>query len=82
MIQPMTISQVARMLEAQMGIPIPPRVISDLFYQRLISEELGPVVGGRRMVDRQAVPSIKEAILKRQTQRKAQGAAHQPHTSR
>lgn len=78
----LTISQVARMLEAEMGFPIPPRVISDLFYQRVLEEDLGPLVGGRRLIRRDAFPKIRLAVLKQRARQETQAKADQARPKR
>jgi hypothetical protein len=62
---PMTASEVARMVEAELGIAVAPRLISDLFYQRTLPEHLAPIIGGRRLISPEALPLIKEFIQKR-----------------
>ena len=57
-----TVSEAARELEAQFGLSIPPRAISDSFYQRRLPESLGPIVGGRRLINRDALPQIAEIL--------------------
>jgi hypothetical protein len=51
-----TVSDVARRLGVR------PRDISDLFYQRRLSDELCPVVGGRRLIPEHYVPTIAAAV--------------------
>jgi hypothetical protein len=41
-----------------------PRDISDLFYQRKLSDECCPVIGGRRIIPPDYVPTIAEALRK------------------
>ncbi len=62
MSQLMTVSEVARELEHELGMAIRPRTISDLFYQRQIPDELGPIVGGRRLIPREALPRICDLV--------------------
>jgi hypothetical protein len=42
-----------------------PRDISDLFYQRIVSDERCPVVGGRRLIPADMVPEIEAALRHR-----------------
>jgi hypothetical protein len=53
------VSEVARRLHCR------PRDISDLFYQRLLSDERCPVVGGRRLIPFEFVPVIQEVLNRR-----------------
>ena len=45
-----TVSEAAREIGARNGEDIPPRSISDLFYQRRLRDDLCPIVG-RQTVD-------------------------------
>jgi hypothetical protein len=54
-----TVSEVARRLGVR------PREISDLFYQRRLSDERCPVVGGRRLIPPDYVPTIASALQAR-----------------
>lgn len=58
-----TVSDVARMLSEELGTEVRPRDISDLFYERKLSESLGPMVGGRRLIDSKNVVRIKETLV-------------------
>lgn len=58
----LTVSEAARALEAELGRPVRPRQISDLFYQRQLPETLGPIVGGRRLIARASLPRVREAL--------------------
>jgi hypothetical protein len=57
--QHFSVSEVAR----RNGVP--PRVISDLFYQRLLSDERCPVIGGRRLIPADYLPAITAVLLGR-----------------
>jgi hypothetical protein len=54
-----TVSEVARRLGVR------PREISDLFYQRRLSDESCPIVGGRRLIPPDYVPTIASALQAR-----------------
>ena len=56
----LSISEVAR----RFGVR--PRDISDLFYQRRLSDEVCPVVGGRRLIPLDYLPEIEAALRERQ----------------
>jgi hypothetical protein len=53
----LNVSDVARRLRAK------PKDISDLFYQRRLDDDRCPIVGGRRLIPEEYVPSI-EATLR------------------
>jgi hypothetical protein len=52
----LTVSEVARRLGVR------PRDISDLFYQRRLSDKTCPVLGGRRLIPEHYLPTIAEAV--------------------
>ena len=53
------VSDVARRLG------VPPRVISDLFYLRVLDDGLCPVVGGRRLIPDHYVAVIEQVLRDR-----------------
>jgi hypothetical protein len=59
----LTVSDVARRLGRR------PRDISDLFYQRHLSDEQCPVVGGRRLIPGDYLPVIQAALVSSHEQR-------------
>jgi hypothetical protein len=50
-----------------------PRDISDLFYQRRLSDEICPVVGGRRLIPEHYLPTIAKAVQGRQVHTASEG---------
>jgi hypothetical protein len=52
----LTVSETARCLATR------PRNISDLFYQRKLSDERCPIVGGRRLIPPDYLPVVEEAL--------------------
>jgi hypothetical protein len=70
----LTVSDVARRLGVR------PRDFSDLFYQRRLSDELCPVISGRRLIPPECLPAIEAALLDRQ--RKGSLAAPGPGKGR
>jgi len=54
----LTVSDVARQVGAK------PRDISDMFYKRVLSDEMCPVVGGRRLIAPEYVSTIVAALNK------------------
>lgn len=69
MTERVTVSEVARLLAVELGGEIRPREISDLFYQRTLAEQLGPLVGGRRMIALNDLPLVKAAVLARRREK-------------
>ena len=58
----LTISEAAREITRDLGDEVHPRDISDLFYQRRVADELGPIVGGRRLIAPTTLPLIVDAL--------------------
>jgi hypothetical protein len=54
----LVVSDVARRLATR------PRAISDLFYQRKLSDARCPIVGGRRLIPEDYLPVV-EAVLRK-----------------
>jgi hypothetical protein len=42
-----------------------PKTLSDLFYQRELSNDLCPIVGGRRLIPRSYLPTIRQILIER-----------------
>jgi hypothetical protein len=61
-----SVSKAARRPSGSLGAEVPPRDISDLSYERHLRDDLCPVVGGRRLIPGDYLPSIQEALLRRQ----------------
>jgi hypothetical protein len=53
-----TVSETARRIDAK------PRDISDLFYNRLLRDDLAPIVGGRRLIPDSYVETIRLVLVK------------------
>lgn len=66
----LTVSQAAAELSAALAEAVRPRDVSDLFYGRGVPDALGPVVGGRRLVRRDALPAIGRALRARRRNRR------------
>jgi hypothetical protein len=62
MIECSSVGELAREVRSRHGVVIRPRDISDLFYNRLLTDDRCPIVGGRRMIPRDFVPNIEEAL--------------------
>jgi len=63
--EPLTASTAARELQRQLGWEVSPRDISLLFYSRELPDERAPVVGGRRIIDRELLPEIANALRRK-----------------
>ena len=54
--KPRTVSEVARQIGGR------PKDISDLFYLRKLDDARCPVVGGRRLIPEDYIPTIEQAL--------------------
>jgi hypothetical protein len=63
------VSDAARRLGAN------PKDITDLFYRRVLRDDLAPIIGGRRIIPEEMLPVIHMA-LKRAGRPVRQGVAH------
>lgn len=61
----LSVSDVARKLEEQLGCPVRPRDISTLLYDRVIDDSRCPVVGTRRVIPLEMLPDIEAALIAR-----------------
>jgi len=55
----LTVSEAARQLGAR------PRDITDLFYRRLLRDDLCPIVGDRRLIPEDYLPQVAAALRRR-----------------
>lgn len=55
----LSVSEAARELGAK------PKHISDLLYQRELRDDLCPIVGGRRLIPRSYLPTIRHVLVER-----------------
>ena len=60
-----TVGSLARELGERAGKDVPPRIISDLFYKRILSDKRCPILAGRRIIPRDYVPEVERALLVR-----------------
>ena len=60
--------------EAAREFGVRPREISDLFYQRVLSDDQCPIVGGRRLIPLDYLPEVASAPRKRGRPAKAETA--------
>ncbi len=60
-----TVGDIARDPGEKTGTDVPPRVISDLFYKRVLSDVRCPILGGRRLIPRDYVPEVERALRDR-----------------
>ncbi len=56
------VSEVARAIQEATGASVNPRDISTLFYQRILRDDLCPIVGGRRMIPADYVKQVENAL--------------------
>lgn len=61
----LTVSEAARELELRHNCPVRPRDISMILYDRRIDDKLCPIIAGRRMIDRDVLPRIEDALVAR-----------------
>jgi hypothetical protein len=61
----MIVSEVARELTDRFGVVVRPRAITNLFYQRLLSDDRCPILGGRRVIARDYLPVIEGVLRER-----------------
>jgi hypothetical protein len=61
----LTSSMISREVEELFGVEVPPKVISDLLYQRRVDIRNCPVIGGRRLVPRGLMPDVLRALRAR-----------------
>lgn len=54
-----SISDIARL------VGLPPRLLSDLFYQRVLDDARCPIVAGRRIIPEDYVPEIVKVLRER-----------------
>ena len=59
----MFVGQAAAELGRRLGRPVSPREVTAVLYDRQVPEELGPVVGGRRVINPAGLDRI-EAVLR------------------
>jgi hypothetical protein len=58
------VSEAVRELGEQLNVDVPPRILSDLFFQRRLDVRRCPVLGGRRLIPRDYLPVIRDALLR------------------
>ena len=65
MVEFLSASGTAREVSERFGINVSPRIITDLFYLRVLSDEACPIVGGRRLIPRTYLPVIVDTLRSR-----------------
>ena len=63
--QSLTVSEVARDIERRSGQTVPPKVISDLFYKRQLSDAQCPIHGRVRLIPEEYVAEIERILCDR-----------------
>jgi hypothetical protein len=61
----LTATHAASELSAQVGVMIRPRDISDLLYKRILDVNRCPIVGDRRMIPRDYLPTVLDVLRTR-----------------
>ena len=65
MSQYLTVTLAAGILSEQIGKMIPPTVLSDLLYKRVLDVRRCPLIGDRRMIPADYLPKIIEVLQRR-----------------
>lgn len=65
MTEQLTATDAAIELSLQTGVTIRPRDISDLLYKRVLDVGRCPIVGDRRMIPRDYLPTVLEVLQSR-----------------
>jgi hypothetical protein len=69
MVEFVFISEAARELREKLGVAVRPHEITNMFYRGELSDDLCPIVGGRRLIPRDYLPQIADHLRsRRQTQ--------------
>jgi hypothetical protein len=58
MLDYLTVSEAAQEAREALADDVPPRLISDLIYQRILDVERCPMLGGRRIIERGYLPTL------------------------
>ena len=75
MAEHMTVGGLIHELSRRVGQEVLPRAISDLFYNRVLSDERCPILGGRRLIPRDYVPEVERVLRERGVIRAVAGGA-------
>jgi hypothetical protein len=59
------VSEAARELSEKLGVPVRPHELTNLFYRRELSDDLCPIVGGRRLIPRGYLQEIADHLRSR-----------------
>ena len=65
MCEQLTVTEAASELEEQAGVTVRPRDISDLLYKRILDVNRCPILGDRRMIPRDYLPTVLEVLRMR-----------------
>jgi hypothetical protein len=60
----LTVSDVARELTVRHGVVVSPKTLTDLFYRRELDDIYCPIIGGRRLIPLDFLPTL-ERVLRR-----------------
>ena len=58
----------------RIGRVVTPREVTGLFYDRVVAEDLGPVVSGRRVIRPEALDAIVAALRERDATRRGRSS--------
>jgi hypothetical protein len=58
----LSVSDAARDISERYEQQVLPRHISRLFYERILRDDLAPIIGGRRLISRTYLPLIEQAL--------------------
>lgn len=61
----LTVGAAAKKITEMVGVTLTPTRLSDAFYKSQIDGQFGPIVGGRRLIARDFLPSIISILRRR-----------------
>ena len=61
----LTVTEATQALSEQAACSISPRLISDLLYRRILDTARCPIVGDRRMIPRDYLPTVLDVLRRR-----------------
>jgi hypothetical protein len=60
-----TVSDAARELTVHEGVVVSPKVLTDLYYRRVLDDVYCPIVGGRRLIPADYLPVLARVLRSR-----------------
>ena len=61
----LSVSETADELSVQLGQPVKPRWISTLLYDKELRDEFCPMIGGRRLIDREYLGEVARVLRRK-----------------